>query len=272
MLATKQRSRPPTVRLTAPRRPTTVGKRLQVTWIARDPDHDPLIASVDYSSDGGHIWRHVRQGPSTGHASIPGRYLESSNRGRVRVVVNDGFSDATALSGVLHAPGTPPSARIVLPQAAASLQAGPVRLFGAARDDHLHRLRGRALTWFAGSRRLGSGEQLSVRLPAGRITLRLVARDSHRHATVVTRRLVVAPVALELVRLRTAAHVGPRAHAVAITLATSVPATLRVGKHRYSVGPHSRTVSIPLPATPEDRDPSIHGHDLSERREAGRAA
>ena len=126
-----------------------------------------------------------------------------------------------------------------------------MRLFGAGRDDHSRRLRGRALTWFAGSRRLGSGEQLSVRLPAGRVTLRLVARDSHRHATVVTRRLVVAPVALELVRLRTPAHVGPRAHTLAITLATTVPATLRVGKHRYRVGPHSRTVRIPLPARPK---------------------
>ena len=251
VLATKQRSRPPTVRLTAPRHRSTVGKRLRVSWIARDPDHDPLMASVDYSSDGGRLWRHVLRGPSTGRASIPGQYLESSDRGRVRVVVNDGFSDATALSAVLRAPGTAPSARIVLPQAGVALQAGRVRLFGAARDDHTHRLRGRALTWFAGSRRLGSGEQLRAQLPAGRVTLRLVARDSRRHVAVVTRRLVVAPVTLRLLRLQTPSHVGPRAHTLAIGLATSVPATLRVGSHHYSVGPHSRTVRIPLPARPK---------------------
>ena len=209
------------------------------------------MASVDYSSDGGHTWRHVLQGRSTGRASIPGRYLESSDRGRVRVVVNDGFSDATAVSAVLRAPGTPPSARIVLPQAGASVQAGPVRLFGTGRDDHTHRLHGRALTWFAGSRRLGSGEQLRAQLPAGRVTLRLVARDSRRRVAVVTRRLRVAPVALRLVRLRTPAHVGPRARTLAIGLATSVPATVRVGSHRYRVGPHSRTLRIPLPARPE---------------------
>jgi hypothetical protein len=193
----------------------------------------------------------VVQGPSTGHASIPGRYLESSNRGRVRVVVNDGFSDATALSAVLHAPGTPPSARIVLPVDGASLQAGSVRLIGAARDDHTHRLRGRALIWFAGSKRLGTGDVLRAQLPPGRIMLRLLARDQRRRTTVVTRRLLVAPVALRLVRLRTPAHVGRRAHKVAIGLATSVPATLHVGSHSYRVGPHARTVRIPLPRRPK---------------------
>lgn len=231
-------------------------RRLRVSWIASDPDHDPLMASVDYSSDGGHTWRHVVQGPSTGHASIPGRYLESSDRGRVRVVVNDGFSDATALSALLNAPGTPPSARIVLPVDGASLQAGPVRLIGAARDDHTHRLRGRALIWFAGSKRLGTGEVLRAQLPAGRIMLRLLARDLRRRTTVVTRRLLVAPVALRLLRLQTPAHVGRRADTVAIGLATSVPATLHVGSHSYRVGPHARTVKTPASSTSQDRDSS----------------
>jgi hypothetical protein len=251
VLASKKRSHRPRVRLTAPLHRTNVTRRLRVSWVASDPDHDPLMAAVDYSSDGGRSWRHVFQGPSTGHASIPGRYLESSDRARVRVVVNDGFSDASSVSAVLRAPGTPPSARIVLPQAGASLQAGSVRLIGAARDDHTRRLRGRALIWFAGSKRLGTGEVLRAQLPAGRIILRLVARDLRRRTTVVTRRLLVAPVALRLLRLQTPANVGPRAGEVAIGLATSVPATLHVGSHSYRVGPHARTVKIPLPRRPK---------------------
>jgi hypothetical protein len=51
-------------------------------------------------------------------------------------------------------------------------------LSGAAIDDAQPRLRNSALTWFAGSRHLGSGEQLRVTLPAGIVRLRLRVRDT----------------------------------------------------------------------------------------------
>ena len=50
-------------------------------------------------------------------------------------------------------------------------------LTGAALDDRHRELRGRALSWYAGHKRLGHGRKLTVRLPAGRTALRLVARD-----------------------------------------------------------------------------------------------
>jgi len=86
---------------------------------------------------------------------------------------------------------------------------------------------------------------------AGRITLRLLARDSRRRITVVTRRLIVTPVALRLLRLQTQAHVGRHAHTAAIALSTTVPATLLVGGHSYRVGQHTRTVKAPLPRRPK---------------------
>ena len=210
VLAAKQRSRPPTVRLTAPRHRATVGKRLEVSWIASDPDHDPLMASVDYSSDGGRTWRHVLRGPSTGRASIPGRYLEGSDRGRVRVSVNDGFSDATALS----ADSTPQACH----RRRGSCSRRPAHRFRP--DPRAYRGRARrprgssacsgadVVCRLTAGRHRGAAERTAA---GGRVTLRLVARDSRKRVAVVTRRLIVAPAALRLLSLRTPAHVGPHA-------------------------------------------------------------
>jgi hypothetical protein len=230
----EDRSRAPTVRVTAPRRGTRVAARarLPVRWTARDPDRDELRVTVEYAADG-RSWRAVFQGPSSGRTSIPGRFLEAGSRARVRVTVDDGFNQAGAVSAPFRASGKPPVARIILPDASESPQAGRALLLGAALDDRGRRLRGRALTWFAGSRRLGTGERLMAKLPAGRIRLRLRARDRGRVAFAV-RRLVVTPFALQLTTLRVPDRVAARASRVAVTLATTIPATLRAGGRNFS--------------------------------------
>jgi hypothetical protein len=163
------RSAAPTVRLRSARPGG-------VRWVASDPDGDALHAGVEYSPDGGRTWRTVFDGPSTGRATLPAGLLAGSDDARLRVTVSDGFTEARAESGRLRVAGARPLVRIVAPRTAVATQ--PVALAARALDDRQRPIRGRALTWYARARRLGTGERLSVRLPAGRTTLRLVAVDA----------------------------------------------------------------------------------------------
>ncbi len=247
----RERSRPPAVRVVAPEGGARAGRELVVRWTASDPDLDVLQATVEYAADGSTGWRTVFQGSSTGRVRIPGRFLEMSRRGRVRVTVNDGFNEARAQSATFRADGSPPTARILRPEAAESLQAGRVWLAGSALDDRERRLRSGSLTWFAGSRRLGTGERLRATLPAGRVTLRLRARDSRGRVVTAVRKLRVEPVTLQLRALRVPDRVGRGARSVALTVATTTPATLRSGGRSYRVGPRSRRILVLLPSNPK---------------------
>ena len=242
----KVRSRPPTVRVRSPRRG---GSRLAVRWTARDPDGEPLRVTVEYGADG-KTWRTVYQGPSRGRANIPTRFLEAGSRARVRVTVDDGFAHARAVSAPFRVAGRPPAPRIVLPAAGDAPQAGRVLLQGAAIDERGRRQRGRALTWFAGRRRLGTGERLTATLPGGRVTVRLQARDSAGRVAVATRTLRVAPVALQVRTLRVPDRVHARASTVPVSLSTTVPATVRARGRSWTVDARTRILRIPLPARP----------------------
>ena len=246
------RSRPPTLRVLAPRRGTRVDRTLRVRWTARDPDGDALWATVEYAPNGASGWRTVHTGPSTGRADIRGGAIrQASRRGRVRVTVNDAaFGQARATSGAFEAAGAPPTVRIRRPEGSERLQAGQVLLVGSALDEVQRRLRGRSLTWFAGSERLGTGERLRAVLPAGRVTLRLRARDTRGRVTTAVRRLNVARVALRLRALRTPERVRRGARGVPITVGTSVTATLRAAGRSYEVGPRAQRIVLRLPVRP----------------------
>jgi hypothetical protein len=245
------RSEPPEVRLLSPRRGMRVGRSLDVRWKASDPDGDPLLSTVEYSPNGRSGWRTVFTSEDARRATIPGRSLEASRKARVRVTVNDAFGQARVRSAPFRVAGAPPTARIERPAGGERLQAGvPVQLVGSAFDDRRKQLRGRSLSWFAGARRLGRGQQLRVSLPAGRVKLRLVARDRRGRAGRAARALRVAPVPLRLVGLSAPDRVGPRARSVKLTVATTTRATLRARGTKHRVGPRSRRVKVPLPAKP----------------------
>ncbi|MGI8429566.1 MAG: hypothetical protein ACR2OB_09745 [Solirubrobacteraceae bacterium] len=249
----RQRNRPPRVRLLAPGRRAHARSRgsLPVRWSASDPDGDQLQATVDYSFDGGRSWRTVFDGPSTGSASVPGRFLEGSRRARIRVYVNDGFNEANAVSPVFRADGTPPVAQIVRPSPGEPVR-GDERtvLIGSAFDDRHRPLRGRALTWYAGRHRLGSGEQLEATLPAGRVLLRLVARDRTGHQTTRQRVLHVVPALVRLRQLSAPDVIRHRARTITVRVAASTAATLTTGGQRYHIGRRPRTIVVRLPARP----------------------
>lgn len=181
-------------------------------WRASAPAGPALTAQVEFSANGRSGWRILQTGADLGRASLPAELLQTATAARVRVRVSNGFDVTQATSGPLRVAGRPPSAVILRPDTGERIPStARVALLGQGADETGRRLRGRSLTWMAGSRRLGTGERLQVRLPAGRYTLALVARDSHGRTTTVRRPLRVDPPALELRTLRaTAVRVGAR--------------------------------------------------------------
>lgn len=246
----RERSHPPTVRLLAPLKGARVRGSLVARWTAQDPDGGTLDATVEYRAGAKAEWRTVFQGPDSGSAAIPGGFLSGSSRGQVKVTVSDGFDKAEVVSDTFRADGAAPTVAITRPDVTDDAQAGAVQLEGTAFDDRGNALRGRSLTWFAGARRLGTGERRNAVLRGGRVRLRLRAEDSLGRRTVATRTITVTPKVLELRVLRTPEHVRAGARNATVKIATTVPATLRAGGRAYRVGPRAGTVRIALPRKP----------------------
>lgn len=275
VLDRRARGAAPRVSLQAPRAGIRVRERgsLLVTWSASDADSGAaeLSATVDYSADGGQSWRTVHQGPSAGSTTIRGNTLAATTRARVRVSVSDGFSETSVRSGRFRADGRRPDIRIASPHAGAQLLAGtPVPLEAVTSDGAGRPLGNRAIAWFAGRRSLGRGAQLTARLPAGRITLRAVARDRAGSRT-VTRSLRVAAVPLRLTSLQAPRSVPARARTVTVRIAASRAATLRASGRRVRVGTRSRRVVLRLPPRPA-RGPVRARFTLTARSGGGRVS
>jgi hypothetical protein len=250
VVASRAASRPPRVRVIAPRPGARAPRDLRVRWAASDPDGDRLQAVVQFSP-GDAPFRTVFVGPSTGALTIPAARLQATQRGRVRVTVNDSFTAATAVSGPFRAEGVAPSVSITTPgPRSAATAGGPTLLVGEGTDDSGRTLGGRSLTWFAGERRLGRGATLRASLPAGRVRLRLVARDRQGRTSTAQRSVQVQPVPLEIQRLDAPATVPRRARTLTVAIATSTASRLRIGGRTFRVGPPLRRVTAPLPRRP----------------------
>jgi hypothetical protein len=153
---------------------------LRVLWRAGDPDHVALTVSLDFSSDGGRVWRTVWSGPNTGHFALPRSYLTGTRDARLRLRVSDGFNQVMVVSHRFAIAPTPPVVKIISPAGAAALRPGAtVLLTGMAADDSHQPLSGSALTWYAGTTKLGTGQLLLAKLPAQATRITLVARDRH---------------------------------------------------------------------------------------------
>src|SRR5205823_1466117 len=98
-LATRTRSRHiPVVKVLSPRAGATVGRGRTVTvaYSARDADHDPLTAKVEYSRDDGQTFTTLWTGPAGRTAKLSSAQLAGSSRARIRVRVSDGFNEGRA--------------------------------------------------------------------------------------------------------------------------------------------------------------------------------
>lgn len=253
LLDRKPRSLAPRVALQSPHAGQRVrrGRELGVRWRASDPDSKSLDAKVEFSPDAGLSWRTVLDGPDRGAARVPSAYLAGSSRAQVRVTISDGFAEGRSVSGRFRVDARPPRATIQRPVSGETLHAGSAVLLGAGRDDLGRTLRGQSLTWFAGRRRLGQGERLTVkRLAAGHTTLRLVARAASGATATAHIRLRIVTDPPRLLTLSAPRLVGVRTRRIAIHVRAASPAILRAGGHRYHVGPRSRRLSLSLPRAP----------------------
>jgi hypothetical protein len=234
-----------------PRTPSFGKTNATLHWKASERGGGALAVEVDYSGDGGRTWNPIWIGPNLGSALVPLRYLFRSADARMRVIVNDGFRDASASSRRFHSPGAPPSVQIVMPWSGTrEFNDAPLGLSGQAFDDSSRMLAGKHLRWMLGHRLLGTGAQITVTgLPAGRRRIELIATDRFGrsgHASVVVVLGASRPVFIELSVPRRAAR---KAQSLRVTVASSLQATLVVAINglpvqRFAVGRRGRRLKL----------------------------
>jgi hypothetical protein len=252
-LASRARSAAaPTVSVTGT---PSFGRNATIRWKAADTDGNPLLATVEYSADGGRTFEQIFQGPNRGSARVPARLLPRSSNARVRVTVNDGFLADAATSRRFRSPGAPPAVQIVSP--ASGLRQpndAPLALLGQATDDRTRAITGRRLRWAIGRRTIGTGEQIApARLPAGRHRVDLIARD--RAGRTARDSIVVTLTGAKPVFLTLDAPAGAKrsARSLRLRIAASLPSTLTVSGaggrvQRFAgIGRKSRRVTVRIP-------------------------
>ncbi len=241
VMATRVRpARQPRVQVLAPRRGAVVGRQraVLVRWRATNPEHLPLTATIDYSTNGGGSWRTVYLAPNDGHASLPSFYFTASRSARIRVRVSDGFNETSAVSGVFRALGAPPVVKILteLTRGAQIPGDATVQLSGQAIDQAAQILGGRSLRWFDGPFALGTGTAINAGpLPVGVNHVRLVARDPAGRTSSATLTVRVTSFSISFLTLKVPGRVDRHARVVKIKATSLIPATLRIGKQRFTV-------------------------------------
>ncbi len=248
-LARRDRSaHAPVARIAAQRPAWRVGRARTTLarWSAHDADGDRLTATVAYSADGGRDWKVVADDVCGTAARIPSRFLSGSRNARLRVRVTDGFDVATAVSGRLRATGAPPQVRILGPGRGGRVRADATLLIQRAAFDDVGRpLTGPHLRWYAGGRLIGRGELLTVRrLPARVKRIRLVATDAHGRSSQALLNIRVRAVRLTFLIARAPTQVKATARNVRITVASTVPAVLKIAGKRHGITRDPRRITI----------------------------
>ena len=188
----------PTVTVTAPAGGETVGAGgLTVSWVASDPDGDPLVATVLYSRDGGINYKPLRLHLSASSVNIPASELGQTTQGKIRVIVSDGvLTGQDDSEGLFTTPNQPPAVQILQPAANLAIAYGPtLALSGAASDLEDVDLPDSAFRWSSSlDGPLGIGRDLDVALESvGQHTITLEVVDANGGIGKATRVVTVNP-------------------------------------------------------------------------------
>jgi hypothetical protein len=241
----------PTVKLLAPRRGATAGSALTVKWSASDADKDPLTIAIDEAASPSAKFRMVAAGLTGNSTKIPLSMLTPAKNARIRVRALDGFRQGVAIVTSVRIPPGPPQVSILEPAKTASVPAdGMISLAGQAFDANSKLMKGRALTWLVDGRRVASGATaMTSGLKPGIRKISLVAVSGGRRG-VATVRLKVTKVTPRLLTAGGPAKLGKSARSVTLTLAASVPSSLKITGGAKTVnatlGRRAQKVRVPV--------------------------
>jgi hypothetical protein len=269
VVATRTRSpQMPSLRLLNPKGGDRLGQPVPgkpptvvVRWQATGLDLSKLWTKVDYSSDDGHTWRTVFAGQNSGQIELPSTYFSASTQARVRVRVNDGFNEVSAVSGSLTSLGSLPVVRIVDPMPGARFATGSlINLTGNAHDDSFRPLKGEQLQWYAmltptpsdgsGQTLLGTGEKITIgSLPPGAQSVVLEAHDANGRVGKASVELQIVPQAPFFTVLDAPKTLRSKDTNVVLRVAASRVATLTIGGVRFPVTTRPTPITLPVPAT-----------------------
>lgn len=251
---TASRERPakaPAVRVLAPAAGARVGadRTVLVRWKVTNPEHLALTAIIDYSRNDGRTWRTIFVGPNKDRASLARFIFTASHDARVRVRINDGFNETTAVSAKFTALDAPPQVTILTRIARRARVPGDARLqlTGQAIDQAAQVLKARSLQWFDGPFSLATGSAISAGpLPPGVNHIRLVARDPSGRTGSATLTVTVNRVTLPFLKLTIPKHASSHADKLTLRGAASIPATLTIGRHHYQLGTKKRNLTLSI--------------------------
>ena len=227
-------------------------------WQLTDPDGDDLTSRLQFSNDGGKSWLTLASSIEGTSVRVPGDSVprSSKKKGRLRVVVSDGFNTAISERKKISAEGNKPSASIISPtgNSLKVLSDTTLALQGEAFDDQGKLLGGGKLTWTSGKRKLGKGETLDVPVHKLRRTIKLTAADSAGRKGSDTLRVKVKKVAPVLTLLEPG-KLGAKARKLKLRVAAAVPSKLKVsGKGLRSktskVAPKAKTLKLATKGKP----------------------
>ena len=172
-------SAPPQVSMSRP----TVGRdgALTVAWKPKaDKAAEPEVW-IQWRRSDSKDWRALRVGVQASSTQIPLDSLPSGSI-RLRVLLHDGFSTASAESAVVKIPARSPQAGIIHPAVdAVALAGSAMMLWGYAADCDGETLPGESLTWKLNGKVIGTGRTLPLEVPlkASRLRIELEAKDAH---------------------------------------------------------------------------------------------
>jgi hypothetical protein len=160
------------------------GPDLTVTWNASDADGDPVMSTIQYSTDGGATWTTLATGVFSNSYDISTDHLPGTYQGFVRVIASDGLRTSIDTSDAVFSMAKhDPVARITSPGDNEFFVEDQTIIFsGEGTDNEDGTIDGSLLTWSSTlDGLLGVGPSITINatnMTAGSHTITLVAQDS----------------------------------------------------------------------------------------------
>lgn len=243
----------PTAKLKRPKPGTKIKSKgkFKASWKLSDADGDQLSSRLQFSPDGGKSWETLASSIDGGTVRVPGSELpRAGKKGRMRVVVSDGFNTATSQKKKISAQGSKPTATITAPseKSLKLLSDTNLTLQGEAFDDRGKLLGGKKLIWSSGKRKLGKGESVDVPVYKLGRSIKLTATDSAKRKGKDTLKIKLKKVAPVLTLLEPG-KLAKKSKKLKLRAAAAVPSKLKVsGKglqaKRGKLGTKAKTLKL----------------------------